>query len=465
MSKALLGVMTMFAALMVFVSPGRAENNSYRGAAIGAARWIAANGIEKEPGIVWAADPKDPKSVNTTLYAGTPGPILFLLEAYRYTGDTAYLEKARQGADALLVSISDKDDTGLYTGLAGSGFTLGEAYLITHDRRYRDGAVQCVRWIEEKAVKTQDGAKWNDVTDIISGSSGTGLFLLWAADHLHAPGARELAIRAGEHLISIGGREAGGGLKWMMDKSYPFEMPNFCHGTAGVSYFLATLYQATNRQEFLNSALAGAKYLISIANQTNQYFLVYHDNKNNHLFYLDWAHGPAGTAALFYRLYQITKDPKWMELVAKCAAATRIFGGPENAFATIPPGSARTLTVWRDGRPKEVANPGVWNNTSVCDGVAGESQFFYNVYLATHDSKWLEAAKEGSDELLKAADVNDGNYRWVQVETFVRPDYAIAQTGYMEGASGIGMWLLHFGAALAGSHRPVIIFPDDPFPY
>jgi lantibiotic modifying enzyme len=465
MNKAFLGVMSTFAVLMVCVSPGRAENRSYRGAAIGAARWIAANGIEKKPGIVWAADPQDPKSVNTTLYAGTPGPILFLLEAYRYTGDTAYLEKARHGADALLISISEKDDTGLYTGLAGSGFTLGEAYLITHDRRYRDGAVQCVRWIEEKAVKTQDGAKWNDVTDIISGSSGTGLFLLWAADHLHAPGARELAIRAGEHLVSIGEPEPGGGQKWMMDKSYPFEMPNFCHGTAGVSYFLATLYRATERQNFLNASLAGAKYLISIANQTNRYFLLYHDNKNSHLFYLDWAHGPAGTAALFYRLYQITKDRKWMELVVKCAAATRIFGGPEKAFATIPPGSARTLTVWRDGYPKEVANPEVWNNASVCDGVAGESQFFYNVYLATGDRKWLEAAKEGSDELLRAADVNDGNYRWVQVETFVRPDYAIAQTGYMEGASGIGMWLLHFSAALAGSHRPVITFPDDPFPY
>lgn len=251
----------------------------------------------------------------------------------------------------------------------------------------------------------------------------------------------------------------------MMDKSYPFEMPNFCHGTAGVAYFLATLYQATGRKEFLRAALGGAKYLISIANVTDRYFLIYHDNKNNHLFYLDWAHGPAGTAGLFYRLYQITKDPKWMTLVEKCAAAVRVFGGPEKAFATIPPGSAPTLTVWRNGNPKEVANPGVWQNVSICDGVAGESEFFYNVYLVSHNREWLRAAEEGSDRLVSLADNKDGAYRWVQVETFVQPDLAIAQTNYMQGASGIGMWLLHFNAALSGQRRPVITLPDDPFAY
>ncbi len=463
--KQLLRPVGALASLAILAFSVRAANRSYHEAAIGAAHWIEMNSIQKSPGIVWASNPDDPKTVNTTLFAGTPGPILFLLETFRYTGDRAYLDKARQGADALLASISQNDDTGLYTGLAGSGFTLGEAYLITHDRRYNDGALKCVRWIEAKAVKTSPGAKWNDVTDIISGASGTGLFLLWAADHLEAQGARELAIHVGENLLATGEQEPGGGLKWMMDKSYPFEMPNFCHGTAGVAYFLATLYQATGRKEFLRAALGGAKYLISIANVTDRYFLIYHDNKNNHLFYLDWAHGPAGTAGLFYRLYQITKDPKWMTLVEKCAAAVRVFGGPEKAFATIPPGSAPTLTVWRNGNPKEVANPGVWQNVSICDGVAGESEFFYNVYLVSHNREWLRAAEEGSDRLLSLADNNDGAYRWVQVETFVQPDFAIAQTNYMQGASGIGMWLLHFNAALSGQRRPVITLPDDPFAY
>src|SRR6185437_2003843 len=145
----------------------------------------------------------------------------------------------------------------------------------------------------------------------IAGSSGTGLFLLWAADHLHAPGARQLAARAGDHLIAIAQPKPGAGLMWMMAPTFPREMPNFSHGTAGVSYFLATLYQATGQKKFLNAALAGADYLLSIADINGRYCMIYHDNQNKGLYYLGWCHGPAGTARLFYRLYQVTRDPKW----------------------------------------------------------------------------------------------------------------------------------------------------------
>lgn len=423
-------------------SGGAATDQRYRQAAMGAARWMEMNDLPTKQGIVWAADPADPRSVNTTLYAGTPGPILFFLEAYRYTGDRTFLQQGRRGADALLASLSKKDEAGLYEGLAGSGFTLGEAYLITRDARYRSGALECVRWLEEKAQKTSDGVKWNDVTDIIAGSSGTGLFLLWAADHLHADGAKEMAARAGDHLMAVGQREPGGGLKWMMDPTYPREMPNFSHGTAGVAYFLAALYRAVGRKRYLDAALAGANYLLSISDLSDRYCMVYHDNQNKSLYYLGWCHGPAGTARLFWLLYQDTHDPRWMTLVKKCAQAIVDNGGPE-----------------------KVVIPGVWNNVSVCCGVTSEAQFFYDVYLLTHDRKWLARSSEASDQLLRLSDAKAGGYRWVQVETRVRPDIAIAQTGYMQGASGIGMWLLHFSAALSHKRLPVVTFPDNPFPY
>jgi len=429
--------------IALFAFPGQARtNDSYHQAAIGAAHWMEANSLATPHGLVWASDPQDPKTVNATLYAGTPGPILFFLEAYRYTHDRAFLEEGRRGADALLASISKKDETGLYEGFAGSGFTLGEAYLITGDVRYRQGALQCVRWLEQRAEKTPDGVKWNDVTDIIAGSSGTGLFLLWAADHLHAPGALELAARAGDHLIAIAQPKPGAGLMWTMDPTFPREMPNFSHGTAGVAYFLATLYQVTGQKKFLNAALAGANYLLSIADINSRYCMIYHDNQNKGLYYLGWCHGPAGAARLFYRLYQVTRDPKWMSLVKKCAEAIVANGGPDKAVT-----------------------PGVWHNVSMCCGVAAEAEFLYDVYLITHERRWLNGAKEGSNELLNLADRESHGYRWVQVETRVRPDIAIAQTGYMQGASGIGMWLLHFSAALSGQRSAVITFPDNPFAY
>ena len=41
--------------------------------------------------------------------------------------------------------------------------------------------------------------------------------------------------------------------------------------------------------------------------------------------------------------------------------------------------------------------------------------------------------------------------RWVQAEHRVRPELLVAQTGYMQGAAGIGMWLLRLDAA---EHKP-----------
>jgi hypothetical protein len=41
------------------------------------------------------------------------------------------------------------------------------------------------------------------------------------------------------------------------------------------------------------------------------------------------------------------------------------------------------------------------------------------------------------------------------------PGLLVAQTGYMQGAAGIGMWLLRLDAAETG--RRVVRFPDDPW--
>lgn len=408
------------------------------------AQWLAATAVPSKDGTIWPADPRDPKSTNTTLYAGTPGPILFFLEAYRYTGSKSDLQQARKGADALLASISSasKEETGLYEGIAGTGFTLGEAYLVTKDPKYRAGALRCVQLLKSAAKPAGKGMQWSDTTDIIAGNSGTGLFLLWADKNLHAVGARALAIQAGERLLEVAKPTPDGGLKWMMDPRFPREMPNFSHGTAGVAYFLATLYQETHQKEFLDASLAGAHYLLSIADKDRAICMIYHDNERKNLYYLGWCHGPSGTARLFYRLYQITHDQTWLDWMKKSAEAIVASGGPE-----------------------KVVVPGEWDNVSMCCGVASQAEFFLNMYSVTHDRRYLDLSKQASDRLLSLATSDGKGARWVQVENRIQPDVAVAQTGYMQGASGIGMWLLHLHAELSGEHKPAITFPDNPFTY
>ena len=422
----------------------KSRNQAYLTGALSAARWIESTSMTTSHGVVWPGDPADPKSVNTTLYAGTPGPILFFLELYRYTQKAEFLEQAKAGADALAASLAENQATGLYEGLAGDGFTLGEAYLVTHDEKYRAAALECVDRLKQSAKKAGNGVEWSDVTDVIAGGSGTGLFLLWAADKLQAPGAKELAVEAGKHLIELGKATDGGGTRWLMDPAFPREMPNFSHGTAGVAYFLASLYQVSKQKEFLEAALRGAQYLTSIADKQGDICLIYHDNTLNgkSLYYLGWCHGPTGTARLFYRLYQDTHDREWMDWTERAAHALVVEGAPE-----------------------KVVTPGVWHNISVCCGVTAEAEFFMDMYQVTKKTEYLDLARKASDRLLALATDDAHGTRWVQVETRVRPDIAIAQTGYMQGASGVGMWLLHLSAFAQGKYGPRIVFPDNPFSY
>ena len=416
----------------------------YLDAANGAAHWIAASAIAEKDGIVWPSDPRHPKSVDTSLYAGTPGPILFFLEAYRYTGDQAFLKMARAGADALLASITPQDGAGLYAGVSGSGFTLGEAYLVTKEKKYLDGALRTVEWLKQSAKKNGAGVEWNDVTDIIAGSAGSGLFLLWAEEHLGASGVRELAVQAGDRLIELALRPADGKRKWMMSPEYPAEMPNFSHGTAGVAYFLATLYRKTGETRFLDAAVEGARYLTSIASVDGEVCLIHHDDRpdGKKMFYLGWCHGPAGTARFFYRLYQVTKDRQWLEWMTKLA---------------------RSLT--KSQYAGKAVTPGEWNNVSVCCGLTGQAEFYLNMYELTKEKQYLDLARTTTDALLAKATRDRDGVRWVQAEHRVKPDLLVAQTGLMQGASGIGLWLLHLSAFENGKGPPAITLPDNPFLY
>jgi lantibiotic modifying enzyme len=430
--------------LILLMSVAGAAQDPYLKAAMGTAQWLRGNAIRTPDGLTWAADPRDPRTVNTTLYGGLPGPVLFFLQAYRYTGKREYLASARAGADTLSASVPQENAAGLYEGLAGTGFTLGEAYLITRDAKYRAAALRCVELLRRRAQPAGRGVEWNDTTDVIAGGSGTGLFLLWADKNLKAPGARALAIAAGRRLLDLAQRPAPGQMKWMMDPKYPREMPNFSHGTAGVAYFLATLYQETRDKEFLDAALAGANYLLSIADKQGDYCLIYHDDapEGKRLFYLSWCHGPAGTARLFYRLYQVTKDPVWMTWMKKSAQA-----------------------LIASGAPQKVVTPGDWDNVSVCCGVTGQAGFFLSMYQLTRNRQYLDLARQATQMLLAKAAQDERGVRWVQAEHRVRPDLLVAQTGLMQGASGMGLWLLHFSAFTSGKKAPALTLPDNPFPY
>jgi lantibiotic modifying enzyme len=414
------------------------ETRKYRDAAIDAAKWIRSSRVDTLFGYAWSADPRDPKTVSTALYSGSPGVVLFLLELHHATGDPAYLAEARRGADELMTKVPSEERMGLYEGLAGLGFTLGETWRATRDDKYRKAALGAVRILGEKAEIVGRGVQWNNSTDIISGSAGIGLFLLYAADTLKDDTATWPAVRAADRLLELGISERGG-TKWAMEPGAARMMPNFSHGTAGIAYFLAALNKATGGRRFLDGAVSGARYLQAIAKTDGDICLVQHNQPDGlDLYYLGWCHGPTGTARLFYQLARVTGDKTWMAWVQKSANAILTSGIPEQ----------RT--------------PGFWNNVSQCCGSAGVAQFMLDMHGVTGDPKYLAFAEKMTADLLGRATRDGQGTRWIQAEHRVSPELLIAQTGYMQGAAGIGSWLLH----LDGQQRkraPFVRFPDSPW--
>ena len=420
------------------VGGAQATGRPFLDAAKKAAAWVRSSAIRTPEGMTWPADPKDPKSVNTTLYAGTPGIVIFFLETYYATGDKGFLGDAAGGADALLSDVVTEQGTGLYEGLSGVLFALEETFKATGNQKYRQGFLAGLERIRAGAVRKGAGVEWSSVTDIISGSAGTGLFLIYASHETKDRTWLDLASRAAARLIELGKPERGG-LKWAMDPQLPRLMPNFSHGTAGIAYFLARLYQETKRKEFLDAASAGAKYLLSVASTEGETCRIFHDEPDGKdLYYLGWCHGPAGTARLFYALSEATGDASWLNWVRRSANALLKSGIPEKQ------------------------TPGFWNNDGICCGLAGVGEFFLDLGRVLKDKSYLEFCDRVTARLLARATLAGNQISWVQAEHRVRPDFLVAQTGYMQGAAGIGTFLLHLDAAARGA-RGKIIFPDTPF--
>ena len=424
--------------LAVFAQAGIEPKGQYLEAALRAEKWIAGTAASGPAGLAWPADPQDPKSVNSTLYAGNPGVILFYLELYASTGDKAHLKKACSGADYLIAGLSDQKTTGLYEGLAGIGFAFEETYKASGEEKYRRAFLECLDAIRKSARPTGQGMEWDGTTDIISGAAGTGLFLLYASSELSDKTLLDLAAQAGDRLVELGKPE-GDGLKWAMDEKFPRLMPNFSHGTAGVAYFLATLYEKTNKKGYLDAALAGAKYLLSIAKTDGDACLIFHNEPDGKdLYYLGWCHGPVGTARLFYRLFKVTKDDAWLNWMRRSANGLLESGIPEKQ------------------------TPGFWNNAGICCGLAGVGDFFLSLYETTKEKKYLNFSKRLTDKLLAAASAEGDGLKWIQAEHRTRPELLLAQTGLMQGAAGIGLFLLHYDALERG-RRVRVVLPDTPF--
>lgn len=417
--------------------------------------FIASCRVEGEAGPRWARR-SGGSSTGDTLYHGGAGVVLFYLELHRATDEHRFLEIAIEGGRELVRSIEAEDDSSIaiYSGLPGYVFVLNELAKASGQAEFRAAAVALVQRIGDQSVQLGSGIGWiepipfsditgisgeREVLDLSIGAAGAGEGLLYAhRNGLHGQ-ALEWAEQAAERLLemSVDGR---GGPNWLMmaDMPFPFDAPNFAHGAAGVAYFLADLHRATGEQKFLDVAVAAAGYVEAYAAPSGDGHLVCHTEQNPELYYLGVCHGPPGTGRLMYLLHEITGEDRWLDWLHANMRGLAATGAPE----------ARSR--------------GLWNNLGQCCGDAGIGDYALFVHRATLDPQYLELAQRIAVVVADASTLEDGRRSWQQAEHRERPDFVETQTGYMQGAAGIGSFLLHLATNDADAVAKIPL-PDVPF--
>ncbi len=433
--------------------------DDYLDVALSTERWIAGHQRETEHGLLWSLAEEVPNKRFHNLYSGSAGIALFYLELYAATQDKRFLQTANAAGREIVHQLKQLDllPCALMGGWGGYMFVMNELAQATADPAFTHSAQYCAQKQRDQAVEIGAGLGWvqempyarltgfsgqRELYDVAEGAAGAALAWLYAHEEGIHDQALSWAKAAGDRLLEVA-KPAEGGLRWqlMEDIPWPFDAPNFAHGTAGVAYFLARLFEHTHEQKFLDAALAGARHVQAMAQDLEGGgHLVPHilDDGEPDRFYLGMCHGPAGTARLFYLLGEVTRDPAWMDWERGLDDGLVALGAPETR-----------------GR-------GFWNNVSQCCCDAGIGDHAVCMYRITKDGFYLDLAQRTAAELVRRSARDGRSCHWPQAEHRSQPDFIQSQTGYMQGAAGVGSFFIHLATTLSG--EPVKIhFPDSPY--
>lgn len=439
---------------------GQGDARRYLETALEAADWVVSNALPTPSGCVWPPF-KGSKEGSSNIFQGSAGVLLFLLECWKAADEEAYLERASAGADHLIAECRCEGQVGLYSGLAGIGLAYLYMHRATGEKRFADAARKCVAELRSLSEPAACGIRWavpvpDELAgfsatrhfypnDLVFGNAGVGLFLDEASIELDDEQAAHLATEAAAYLVDAA-RPAECGLKWEFHRGVP-SMPNFAHGDAGIVYFLASQFQRTGEEAFLKAALEGARYLQSIAwSDGSAAYIPTTDmrwsgqSSDTARYSTSWAHGGIGTSRMWYRLYEATGEEVWLDWMRRGARGVI----PE----LIPPHVSADVE----------RAPGVYSWNA---GSPGEARLFLAVHFVTSEEFWLPLAYVRMDDVILHAALDEGGRFW---PTPVPGGEATGRRfiGLKDGASGVGLHLLHFDAVEQG-RAPLIALPDDPF--
>lgn len=384
--------------------------------------------------------------VITSFYHGAAGVLHFLVEYYLLTQRADILATAVKKGDQLWARIEREAwlPVNMSAGWASHFHIMHWLAEVSGEARFAARASECTRRIRAQATKIGTGVGWiepipyseltgisgeAEIVDLSIGAAGALLALIESHRLGYDPQALEIAIQAADRLIEVA-EVTPRGLCWQMmhPMPFPFPAPNFAHGSAGVGFALARLAQFNGASKYLDAAIAAANYAGSCETpRSNGGALICHlEGAHPPTFYLGNCHGPPGTARLYLLLNELTNEPRW------ATYARRLMNGLDST-----------------GAPEQ-RQPGLWNNYGQCCGDAGIGDFALLIGQSGIWDEGIDMADRCARVIFAHRKEGPDGWQWPQAERRAQPDHVRAQTGYMQGAAGIGSFLLHVGSYVDG---------------
>jgi type 2 lantibiotic biosynthesis protein LanM len=362
-------------------------------------------------GLDWLGDSEFSQLVclGPDLYNGICGIGVFLAAHAAVTGNKASAELAYAGLAQLRKNLKSRNAARMARALGvGGAVGLGSivyALAVMAKCLQDDGLLADARQAAE--LFTDDLIAADKQLDVVSGSAGAILGLLRLYRDTQSDDVLRRAERCGEHLL--GQRRLGpeGQRTWVGQGSGPRGLNGMSHGAAGFAFALASLAQATGRQELRQGLAQAAAECIAFEN--SNYDAERHNwpdlrEAGGLSWPCQWCHGAPGIG-----LARIaTSRLRGMD-------DARLAADIENAVEGV-----------KQGRPTAV--------DTLCCGVLGGVEFFCEAGDALGRDDLRALAAQRLTAVLQTA-AAAGDYRW-------NSGKGRFNLGMFRGLAGVGYTLL-----------------------
>lgn len=438
------------------------DPEEYLQTALRAEKFLKKSQRSDSDGIYWINEGRtwrniDAPELDQSLYSGTSGILYFYLKLYDVTGREEFLQTVQDAARFLSAHWKEFFDQtpvfngmdlkgstdGLYFGAAGIAMILTAVYEDIHYEPAARGAAEIVEYYKTKAVTDSQGVKWDGPTGLAM-DGGIILMLMYYYQVFGDEEVRKLVEQAGDRYVLQGERKPDGGLEFDGCREFGIKTswPNYEFGTAGSGFLLTRLYEFTKDPKYLDAAKDCTIYMKSIQVPQKKGYLVPHDvgdPDEKPVYFLSSCHGPGGNSKLYYQLYKLTGDSTWLNDITEMVDGIESTGAPEKQSV------------------------GFWNTLCFCCGHAGLVQYFLGLWQNLKDERYHDLALRCAAVIMgEREDHDDGSTSWPMAFWRLRPDFLTEDTGYYDGAAGIASALLQIYLNETGKfswHR----LPDDPF--